>query len=479
VKRVLVVTFLVSLTAAAQEVSSSVTLVAIQNTPHESPYNSRTTQDGYLYSRNEEPLYSAELVGQSNITFQISKRLTFAATLAPAVFLNRTYDSRGASFVFNDNGSSISLAISPTNTSELVFSIAPLQASRMYPSFDFANAWGNTSIPPQQAFFVTPAALISFRNQMLEAELVYVRSLLVAPTFVTNKPRLPTEGVFGGIRALFNHASIAVRGGVFDRGSFAQSSPSRKIASGVSAQFRYATEEISAFPDLITYENDPTRFQRFLEHKETVSPWAASVSLEGGLLGQQTDSAGESNAQVEPASYGETQVRVRWNRTTASFTARLQSASHIQFDSPQRIEPWMSPSALSSAQTDLFFGLRKSFANRFHFGTQLQLRHVATFGRIFFGPGRYADGHEISFDSILRARDFGGTIPHDAAPGWVATLKMSALVDFNSHFSLLAEANFVNDPTRVLFSDSGLSRNQFANLSMWSVSSRLAIQARF
>jgi RHS repeat-associated protein len=49
-KQVLVFTFLISLTAAAQEVSSSVTLVAIQNTPHESPYNSRTTQDGYLYS---------------------------------------------------------------------------------------------------------------------------------------------------------------------------------------------------------------------------------------------------------------------------------------------------------------------------------------------------------------------------------------------------------------------------------------------
>ncbi|MBE2249078.1 MAG: hypothetical protein IAE78_05965 [Myxococcus sp.] len=87
--------------------------------------------------------------------------------------------------------------------------------------------------------------------------------------------------------------------------------------------------------DLVTYAQDPRRFERFFSRSQLQSDVAAALSLEAGAGAQPLQSPSSFMTTVlVPLAYADLQARVSFGPTRLFATARLATLSFIQADAP-------------------------------------------------------------------------------------------------------------------------------------------------
>ncbi|MDP2274644.1 MAG: hypothetical protein Q8N23_05870 [Archangium sp.] len=191
-----------------------------------------------------------------------------------------------ASLGLQDLGSRITLGYRPTGFVERVsLEVIPFNSAIRLPSFDWANAWGFPFALPTLAPLVTGqldtragALWVGLRFKTLLNLLTQVQELRPDLFIGVNVPlpagfRLEARGAY-----LAYGLSPALAGlGI---------SLDQKGAGGSARLSWTRNEYVGPAVDLVTYSNDPLRFERFFASEPRRAPFAAFVALEGGAATQ-------------------------------------------------------------------------------------------------------------------------------------------------------------------------------------------------
>ncbi len=232
----------------------------------------------------------------------------------------------------SDLGSSLTLGYHPLGFVKRVsLEFIPFNPSIRLPSFDWANAWGNTitqTITPMITGQVETTAGALFLSGRFKS--------VLDPLTQTNEVR---PDLFIGLDApLSNSLRLEVRAAALDYGlnpslgSLGVRVPLFAGAGGARLSWTW-NEFVGPAIDLTTYATDPLRFERFFASEPRRSPFAAWVALEAGGGAQQlADPDRFGSGKLQPMAWADLQVRVRLRELRLFGTARLQSFSFLVFD---------------------------------------------------------------------------------------------------------------------------------------------------
>lgn len=282
--------------------------------------------------------------------------------------------------------------------------LEPFNPSMRLVTFDWANALGR--VFPEQTG-VSP---------VLSADLqrgAFAGFVSLRPTWRQNTVRGPREAyvdVTAGVKLSSAAWTIEGRAGRFGYGPIPGFLPSGIVseqftvfgAARLSWTLGGGVEEAL---DLVTYAQDPRRFERFFSKLQFESPLAATLSLEAGTGGQPLrDPSRFMTTVFVPLGYADLQGRVRLNQTRLFATVRLSSFSFLQADVlglPQGFAP--PPDAMLAPALSGFLGVDTTLSRwKLTPGLLLRLAQPAT---------------------LTRSLDFGGNAPPPGvAPGTSVTV---------------------------------------------------------
>lgn len=232
--------------------------------------------------------------------------------------------------------------------------------------------------------------------------------------------------------------------------------------------------------DLVTYGQDPSRFERFFEAVEPgSSPMAATVSLEGGAGVQRLGSSTMFQTMVlQPLGYADAQGRLRFGQTRLFARVRGSTASFVPAD-VQGFPPNFEMGDVTATPAVMaFLGVDQTFS-RWHLtpGVLLRLTRPATVTRAFdFGgnapPPGLAGPRTIALSDLNNLTIF--------APGTAVAPRFAAKASLRwtpaDALSVVGEVEAVVDPTTVRFDPMGTPLGPDL---MVTTRTQLFVQARF
>ncbi len=287
--------------------------------------------------------------------------------------------------------------------------VEPFNPSMRLVTFDWANALGR--VFPEQTG-VSPVLSADLERGAFEG------FVSLRPTWRQNTvsgPRAAYVDVMAGAKV--SSAAWAIEGRA---GRFAYGPNPGFLSSGIVAeQFTvFGAARLSwtlgggvdEALDLVTYAQDPRRFERFFSRLQFESPLAATLSLEAGAGGQPLRNPSRFLTTVlVPLGYADLQARVRLNQTRLFATVRLSSFSFLQADAPGLPAGFAPPpdGVLAPALSG-FLGVDTTFARwKLTPGFLIRLAQPAT---------------------LTRSLDFGGNAP---PPGFVPGTFVTVLDGLN------------------------------------------------
>jgi hypothetical protein len=288
--------------------------------------------------------------------------------------------------------------------------LEPFNPSMRLVTFDWANALGR--VFPEQTGF-SPVLSADLQRGAFEG------FISLRPTWhqnTTSGPRAAYLDWMVGAKLSSSAWAIEARGG-----RFAYGPNSDLLRVGITAEqwtvFGAARLSwnhgggVDGPLDLVTYAQDPRRFERFFSRLRFESAVAATLSLEAGAGGQPLlDPSRFMATALVPLGYADLQARLRFGQTRVFATARLSTFSFIQADAPG-IPLGFAPSPdgiLAPALTG-FLGADTSFSRwKLTPGILLRVTQPATLTRVLL--------------------DFGGNAP---PPGFVPGAFVSVLDGLN------------------------------------------------
>lgn len=237
-----------------------------------------------------------------------------------------------------DLGSRITLGYRPLGFVErLCLEVIPFNAAIRLPSFDWANAWGDlpfasttsTLAPMLTAQVDTKAGALwlsgrfkSVLNGRTQFNEVLPELILGLEVPLSSGFRLEARGAWLNYGLSPALASVGVDLPLFGGGG------------GARLSWTW-NEPVGPAVDLVTYANDPLRFERFFTSEARRTPFAAWVALEGGAAAQQlADPERFGAGKPEAMGWADLQVRLRLRDVRLFGTVRLQSVTFFRFDFP-------------------------------------------------------------------------------------------------------------------------------------------------
>lgn len=242
-----------------------------------------------------------------------------------------------SALAFKDLGSRVTFGYRPGLTVKRVaVEVLPFTPTLRLPSFDWANAWGNTQSPE-----LVPVAPVVTGEVALEGATFWLSARLKAPLDpIQNVNQVRPDLIAGAEVELSSQVRAEFRGAWLQWGPnpvFAQigiNQPMFALGAGARLSWTYR-EYVGPQVDLYTYADDPLRFQRFFRDEPGRSSVAAWLALEGGGAGAQlSDPDRFGKTRVQPMAWVDGQARVRVGDLRLFATVRVQSANFIAFDFP-------------------------------------------------------------------------------------------------------------------------------------------------
>lgn len=351
----------------------------------------------------------------------------------------------------------------------------PFQANSRLVSFDWANAVTRVQAPVL-SFDLRGDTFQAWLAVRFSAGSLVNLGLTVAPLVVYPE-------VLGGVGWSGERVRLEARAGRTQYGPSALSmmSPLQWGFVAAGQGVFHLGEEVPAALDLVTYAQDPTRFERFFAPPAAapLERLAVTVSVEVGAGTQFVthSSMPPSESELLPGWF-DVQARLRWKRSRFFFTARAQSSAFLTFDQVLLVNT-MLPGAGSS--TPLLAG----YLGADHFFTgakltpQLLLRVVqpATVRAQFFGGNAPPPGLASSVLVLReggRSQLVGGdpatrpTLGAKLALRWNPVEQLTVVGEVDVAVDLMNEV-LINDPSRLVP----------ASRAALATTSTLALQGRF
>lgn len=362
---------------------------------------------------------------------------------------------------------------------EVRLELQPFNPVARLPMFDWANALGR---PAPDAIF-TPTLAAELRTTAGSAWLAgrfrqVLNNLLsvheVRPDLLAGLDVPLPAGLEVGLRGAWLQygliPSLAQQGIVKD---------SRALVGSARLAWTW-NEPVGAPVDLLTYANDPFRFERFFTLEPRRTSHAATLALEGGLATQLLMSPNQFAARREqPASWADLQARVRLRELRLFAIARYQSASLLVFDTPG-IPPFFAFNPRTTGLPHLagFLGADWHWASaRLTPGLLVGLRRSAALiaERFDFGGTNPPPGFDAPRTVLLEGDGLYGILPLDVAVRPRLNVKASLCWSPVPALSVLAFLDVENDWSHYDY----VSATELAFVERVTVRSSLQLQARF
>ena len=388
---------------------------------------------------------------------------------------------------FRDLGSRLTVGYRPLGFVESVsLEVIPFSPSIRLASFDWANAWGASTVPisglPENVFFPmltaqvdtrAGAAWFGARFRAVRNDVDRVTEILPDLLFGIDVP-LPNAFRLEARGAYLNHG--------FNRVFASQRIEQRLVGGGAAARLSWTFNEPVGPPvDLVTYATDPLRFERFFVSEPRRSNVAAWVGLEGGAGAQQLpDPDRFGKLKTDPMGWADLQVRLRLRDVRLFGTARVQSVTLLAFDRLGVVGGAATP--LSSTATPsvtgiiAIDGLIRSL--RLTPGAQLRLMHYGTLRTFQTGPLGNNPPPEGASTILLGPNFARATIPDGTPVAPVIAAKVSARWEVASFASVVGEFEVEQDfnPTLAIDNPQLVSTRVVPPLD---ITGQLFVQARF
>lgn len=351
----------------------------------------------------------------------------------------------------------------------------PFQANSRLVSFDWANAVTRVQAP-----------VLSFevRGDAFQAWLA-VRFSAGSPVNlgVTLAPLVVYPEILGGVGWSGERVRLEARAGRTQYGPPPLSMMSGPLQWGFVAAGQgvfHLGEEVPAALDLVTYAQDPTRFERFFAAPAAPPDrFAFTVSVEVGAGTQFVthSSMPPTESELLPGWF-DLQARLRWKGSRFFFTARAQSSAFLTFDQSLLVNTMVAGAGSSTPLLAGYLGADHFFAGA-KLTPQLLLRVVqpATVRSQSFGGNAPPPGLA---SSVLVLREGGRSQLVGGDPATRPTLGAKLALRWNpvEQLSVVGEVDVAVDlMNEVLISDP--SRLVPASRAALATTSTLALQGRF
>jgi hypothetical protein len=274
---------------------------------------------------------SPTVAAQVNITQRFSvgeARLRLAPVLVPS------FVPGAVGVTIQDLGTRLEVEVPVSDDVSVGVRIDPFNSLLRRATFDWANLVGR---PTVDGVGFNPVLAADIRGARWSAFLA--ARLAVRNNLITQLPFIGADGLAGASLRL-GSATLEARVARFDFGL----SPGLALQGLRLASFSYLgtgrvtwswRREVGVPIDLVTYRDDPLRFERFFAPVMPVPEGAAlTVSLEGGGGTQALQSPDAFNTtRDQPLGYGDFQVRAQVGLTRIFGIGRLSSLSFVVHDS--------------------------------------------------------------------------------------------------------------------------------------------------
>jgi hypothetical protein len=337
---------------------------------------------------------SPTVAAQVNITQRFSvgeARLRLAPVLVPSLV------SGAVGVTIQDLGTRLEVEVPVSDEVSVGVRIDPFNSLLRRATFDWANLVGR---PMVDGVGFNPVLAADVRGARWSA--FVATRLAVRNNQITQLPFIGADGLAGASLRL-GSTTLEARVARFDFGL----SPAQALQGLRLASFSYLgtgrvtwswRREVGMPVDLVTYRDDPLRFERFFAPVMPVPEGAAlTVSLEGGGGTQVLVSPDAFNAtRDQPLGYGDLQVRAQVGLTRVFGIGRLSSLSFIVHDSVG-FPPFFAfaPSSVLTPSWSAFLGVDHSFlGGRLTPGLLVRVLQPATLTqpRFDFGGGSPTPG---------------------------------------------------------------------------------------
>lgn len=287
------------------------------------------TAGGVLQSRQQAGAVDALIHGRLDVSRDFGR--FFAEAHASVVF-------RGGGLTpgvgLSDLGSRFSVGYRPVGFVERVsLEVMPFNPLLRLPSFDWANVWGRPTFLVQA---VTPVLTAELATKAFTVWLSGRFKQVLNPLSQVNE--LSVDPIVGLELPLPSGLKLEARFGWFSYGlnptlgSLGLEVPLNGGGGGARLSWTW-NEAVGPAIDLVTYRNDPLRFERFFASEPRRAPFAAQLTLEAGAGAEHLADPGTfGKGKTQPMAWADLQARIRLRDVRLFATARVHSVTFSVFD---------------------------------------------------------------------------------------------------------------------------------------------------